>query len=29
MKKLLEKEICGSHEQYMGPTGVHYPLLIL
>ena len=24
MKKLLKKEIFGSHEQCMGPTGVTY-----
>ena len=29
MKKLLEKEVCGSCEQCMGPTGVHCPLFIL
>ena len=23
MKKLLKSEICGSHEQCTGPTGMH------
>ena len=23
MKKLLKNEVCGSHEQCMGPTSVH------
>ena len=29
MKKLLKSEICESHKQYMEPTDVHYPPLIL
>ena len=23
MKKLLKSEVCGSHEQCTGPTGMH------
>ena len=29
MKKLLKSEVCESHKQCTGPTGVHSPLLIL